>query len=153
MFEEIKAQSYFRRLKSVLSRRQALLLAIVILLLVPFPSTVVPEWRVRVVDESGRPYAGMRVSEGWKHYSLELEAGGNYETCQTDGGGYVTFPRRTFWAGLMSRVLRTAFTKAMTIMHGSVGIHADIAATGPQGYKSVEYTPGEPPPPELVLPR
>jgi hypothetical protein len=153
MFEETKTESYFRRLKSVLSRRRALLLALIILFLVPYPTTVVPEWRVRVVDEAGRPYAGMGVSQGWQHYSLELEGGGNYETRRTDGDGYVTFPKRTLWAGLLSRGFRRASTAAMSIAHGGGGIHADIAATGPQGYKSVEYTPGKPPPPELVLPR
>jgi hypothetical protein len=152
MFKEIKAEGYFHRLKPVLSRRQALLSALIILFLVPYPTTVVPEWRVRVVDEVGRPYAEMEVSQGWKNYSLELEDGENMETGRTDGDGYVTFPKRTFWAGLLSRGFRRAFTTAMSIAHGGGGIHADIATTGPQGYKSVEYMPDKPPPPELVLP-
>jgi hypothetical protein len=153
MFEEIKVEGYFRRLKSVLSRRQALFLGLVILFLIPYPTTVAPEWRARVVDGAGRPYAGMEVTQGWKHYSLELDGGVNYETRRTDGDGYVTFPKRTFWAGLLSRGFRRALTAAMAIAHGGGGIHADIAATGPQGYRSVEYRPGEPPPTELVLPR
>ncbi len=153
MFEETKTESYFRRLKSVLSRRQAILLALIILFLVSYPTTVVPKWRTKVIDEAGKPYAGMVVTQAWKNYSLELEGGENMETRRTDGDGYVTFPKRTFWAGLLSRGFRRGFTAAMTIAHGGGGIHADIAATGPQGYISVEYMPGKPPPPELMLPR
>lgn len=119
---------------------------------VPFESTVVPVWKIRVVDEAGKPYAGMGVSEGWKHYSLELEDGGHYETRWTDDAGYVEFPKRTLKLSLLSRIFRTTLTHALKLLHGSTGISADIAATGPQGHKSVEYVPGKPPPEQLVLP-
>lgn len=119
----------------------------------PVESTVVPAWKIRVVDEAGRPYAGMSVSQAWKHYSLELEGGENMESRWTDGDGYVEFPERTLRMSLLSRAFRLAFTKVKTLFHGSTGISADVAATGPQGYKSVEYVPSKSPPEQLVLPR
>lgn len=138
------------------SRRVVVVLiiaALVVLGLVyPFKSTVVPAWRIRVVDEAGRPYAGMEVSQAWKHYSLELEGGENMETRSTDASGYVEFPERTLRLSLLSRTLRTTFTRAAKLLHGSTGIHARVVATGPQDIKSVEYVPGKPPPEQLVLP-
>jgi hypothetical protein len=117
----------------------------------PFESSVVPSWKIRVVDESGKPYARMKVSQAWKHYSLELEDGENMESLWTDDAGYVEFPERTLKLSLLSRTLLTSLTYALTLLHSSTGISADVAATGPQGYKSVEYVPGKPPPKQLVL--
>lgn len=137
-------------------RRVFIVLIIAVLVLVgvvyPFESTVVPAWSIRVIDEAGRPYAGMEVSQAWKHDSLELEGGENMETRSTDASGYVEFPDRTLRLSLVSRFFRMAFTRAAKLLHGSTGIHARVAATGPQGYKSVEYVPGKPPPEQLVLP-
>jgi hypothetical protein len=131
-------------------------LTVAVLLLIgityPFESKVVPAWRIQVIDEAGKPYAGMEVSQAWKHYSLELEGGENMETRWTDASGYVEFPERTLRLSLLSRAFRMAFTRAAKLLHGSTGISADIAATGPQGYKSVEYVPGKPLPEQLVLP-
>lgn len=125
------------------ARRVSIILIIAVLVVVglayPFDSTVVPAWRIRVVDEAGRPYAGMEVSQAWKHYSLELEGGSNMETRSTDVSGYVEFPERTLKLSLLSRSLRMAFTRAAKLLHGSTGISADVSATGPQGSKSVEY--------------
>lgn len=143
-------------MSSKLSRRLFIILIIAVLVVVglayPFNSTVVPAWRIRVVDEAGSPYAGMEVSQAWKHYSLELEGGENMETRSTDASGYVEFPERTLKLSLLSRTLRMAFTRAAKLLHGSTGISADVSATGPQGSRSVEYVPGKPPPEQLVLP-
>lgn len=118
----------------------------------PFNSTVVPAWRIRVVDEAAKPNAGMEVSQAWKHYSLELEDGENMETRSTDAGGYVEFPERTLRLSVLSRTFRIAFTRAAKLLHGSTGIRARVTATGPQDIESVEYVPGTAPPEQLVLP-
>ena len=67
-----------------MKKKTALLVAFLLLLLMVcgfyrFETTVVPSWKVRLVDEQGVPYEGLRVVEYWKHYSLELEAGDNGE--------------------------------------------------------------------------
>ena len=52
------------------SRRVSFLITIVVLVvfaLVPFETTVAPEWKIRVVDESAKPVAGVPISEVWNH--------------------------------------------------------------------------------------
>jgi len=71
-------------------RRQLFLLLAAIAMggFIPFETTVVPKWKVRVIDETGGPYASTRVRQSWKHYTLETEAGENSETRWTDAEGY-----------------------------------------------------------------
>jgi hypothetical protein len=38
----------------------------------PFETTVVPEWKIQVVDESGNPVKGVVVNQGWRHHSVEI---------------------------------------------------------------------------------
>ncbi len=40
-------------------------------LLFPFETTIVPPWRVQVVDKAGTPLRGVTVTEHWSHSSLE----------------------------------------------------------------------------------
>ena len=131
-----------------------LLAAIAIGGLIPFETTVVPKWKVRVVDETGAPYASMRVRQSWKHYTLETEAGENSDTRWTDMEGYVEFPERIVNASILSRVVRSAFAGLGKLLaHGGLGIRAYIDTSGPQGYSAIDYTPGNPLPNRLVLPR
>jgi hypothetical protein len=119
----------------------------------PIETTVVPAWKLRVIDENGVPYQGLRVVESWKHYSLELEGGTNGEERWTDKDGYVEFPIRTLSMSILGRLVRTALTSIKRYMHGGTGIHAYIMATGPLGTKDINYEPNKPPPDTLVLPR
>lgn len=121
--------------------------------LIPFETTVVPTWKLRVIDEEGVPYEGLRVVEYWKHYSLELEAGQNGEERWSDRNGVVEFPRRTIRMTVLGRLFRMAITRLNRLLHGSTGIRADIMATGPKGTKTLQYEPNKPPPDTLVLPR
>jgi hypothetical protein len=121
--------------------------------LYPFETTTVPAWTLRITDEDGVPYGALRVVEYWKHYSLELDGGENGEERWTDQNGVVQFPPRKIRAGLLSRMFRTAITSLSRLMHGSVGIHAYIIATGPQGVTSIHYETDKPLPDKLVLPR
>ncbi len=45
--------------------------AMALLWLYPFKTTVVPEWRVRIVDEAGNPLRTTRVRELWQRYTIE----------------------------------------------------------------------------------
>jgi len=140
----------------IVSHAQRYKVALVLLLLIatyPLETTVVPAWRIRVVDEQARPYARLKVMQAWKHYTLELGDSENMEDRWTDNSGYVEFPARTIKVTIIGRALRIFTTFVSVVLHGSVGIHADLAAVGPNGYKSVEYVPGKSPPGQLVLPR
>jgi hypothetical protein len=125
---------------------------IALVMLYPFKTTVVPAWRLRVVDEKDSPYGGKQVRQAWKHYSIEINGTDNLDDRWTDTDGYVTFPERSIRASILRRIVFTSFSAVMTLAHGSMGIHARVAATGPKGYTSVEYIQGTPPPKRLVLP-
>ncbi len=121
--------------------------------LIPFETTVVPTWKLRVVDEEGTPYAGIKTRESWRHYSLTLLSGGDEEERWTDNRGYVEFPRRAIRMSALKRLVLTTLTAINRKLHGSTGVHAYVMAWGPMGVNDISYNPGQPPPSTLVLPR
>ena len=136
-----------------MSRRYMLIAAfLVALFVIPFPTGVVPEWKIRVSDKSGKPMTGERVRETWQHYSLEST--GHEEERLTDENGYVTFPARTIWSPLLWRIVSTGMAAASTLLHGGMGIHAWVMVIGygtSGGTRT--YEPGQPLPSEIVLAR
>lgn len=141
------------RRKRLLPRRYLLSgLACVALLLVPFPTTMVPEWRVQVINRQGHVLRGEFVRQSWTDYSLE-SCCGDMDDAWADESGYVVFPRRVIWASLLARTVKPPLAKLMTLAHGSAGVHADVTAWGRDGVAvSVRYEPGVPPPDKIVLP-
>ncbi|MGH9883404.1 MAG: hypothetical protein ACRD6N_18365 [Pyrinomonadaceae bacterium] len=101
-----------------------ILLLLLLVLIYPFQIVIVPEWNLRVVDNSDQAIAGINVTEHWQHYLLEPE--GHDEVKISGGDGSVTFPERTIRAGLLSRFFAKAsktFRKgqeARTDCHGSI---------------------------------
>ena len=47
--------------------KSLVLAGLAIVLLFPYQTTVVPEWKIRVVDDNGEPFAGARVRQQWYH--------------------------------------------------------------------------------------
>lgn len=78
-------------------------LLLLIFLLYPFQSTIVPVWRLQVVDESGERVKGIKVTEHWQHYLIE--SSGHEEARQTGEDGLVEFPRRAARAGIITRII------------------------------------------------
>lgn len=76
--------------------------AMALLLPYPFKTTVVPDWKVRIVDEAGNPMRSFRVREVWQHATIETYS--HHEDLITDGDGYVTFPKRTVLGSLLVRI-------------------------------------------------
>lgn len=132
-------------------RRIIMALPVVVMLLIPFETPIVPAWRLKVIDEDGNPYINMKVRQAWKDYTLDPGAGEHIEDRWTDENGYVFFPERTIYSSLLSRLFLPVYSNAMRLAHGGFGIHADVAATGPQGYQSLQYDPNKPLPQELLL--
>jgi hypothetical protein len=117
----------------------------------PFESTAVPEWRIRVIDETGNPFAGARVVQQWNDYSLGKGGG---EEKWANEAGEVGFPKRTVRASLTYRILRTSWAGLMKLAHGSTGIRATVWATTPKASSdAVEYKEGKPLPEVIVLQR
>jgi hypothetical protein len=152
MFDEKRQEGYFKRLAPVMTRRRALGLLLIISFLVPYPTTVVPEWKIRVIDQDGRPFVGEEVREIWQHYSLESE--GHEEERLTDEKGYVVFPERRIWSPLLWRIFSTGIAAALTLAHGSMGVSAWVMVIGYSTNGGTrDYKPGKPLPGEIVLQR
>jgi hypothetical protein len=141
-------------------KKKYLLLAglavVVAVLFFPREITVVPAWRLRVVNERGTPLKDVFVRQSWKHYSYELDAGENLEDAWTDENGYITFPERTIKVSLIKQAIAPLIVDRMLQEHASFGASAAIMAWGDKGGEgdasSVEYEPGKPLPEQLVLP-
>jgi hypothetical protein len=130
-----------------------LISGVIILLIYPFQSTVVPAWQLKVVDLTGSACSAMQVNEGWGHYSLELQPTTGGEYLFTDQSGYVSFPERRTRASLIRRMVMPVITRIMVIAHGSTGIHAYVFASGMKNGTSLNYEPGKPMPDKIVVER
>lgn len=121
-----------------------------VLLLYPFETTVVPEWKVRVVDESGNSMIGMAVKEGWEHSSIESHR--HEQDLTTDNEGRVTFPRRTIRANLL---WRTGGAAVVTVIpHQQSGPHFFLDVQGPYStLTGTDYLPNDPLPGTIVVRR
>lgn len=117
--------------------------------LFPFETVVVPEWRVRVVDEAGTPLRNAGVREVWKHYSVESRS--HEQDLFTDDDGYVAFPQRTIRAPLATRIAGLAISKIT--LHGSSGPRGQLIILAPDydTWTGGSYVPGLPLPGELVV--
>ena len=153
MSEREEQDGHLRRVRGALAarpRRYALLLLLAVTLLVPYPTTVVPEWRVRVVDRRGDPMAREPVREIWQHYSLESAS--HEEELLTDANGYVVFPERKIWMPLLPRVLFTSCAAASILAHGSMGVSAWVMAPNHSlSCLTCVYKPGKPLPAEIRI--
>ena len=129
-----------------------MILFLILILLLPFPTTVVPEWRLRVIDYNDQPFVGEEVMEIWQHYSLESD--GHSEVRRTDESGYVVFPRRKIWSPLLLRIVSTSLAAVLTLAHGSMGVNAWVMVIGYSTNGGTrDYKPGKPLPSEIVLKR
>src|SRR5438876_3234870 len=155
-----------RRLKQVLPFRQlmmnvikqrkwivtgAFIACLVVLLFYPFETTVVPEWKLRVVDQTGQPLRGNRVRESWYHYALGTQS--LEEELLSAGDGYVQFPRRAIRTNLITWAVK--FLMRVPNVHSSYGPSASVYYMGDYPLVSDEpwYEPGRPLAKEIVVRR
>ena len=102
--------------------------AIVIALCIPFESTCVPEWKIKVIDLNQSPEPARPIRETWNDYTLDISAVNDHEdTRTTNENGIVLFPERTTRASLLFRLFaRTLDLFKPLIRHSSAGIHASV---------------------------
>lgn len=104
-------------------KRWLVIVMVIVLLLIPFPTEMVPEWKLRVVDREGNALAGVQIEEAWTNYSYFGQHA--YELRRSDKSGEVIFPRRMLWAGAIQRVSGIVISNVMIIAHGSKGLSID----------------------------
>ena len=126
-----------------------LILLSAFVVLYPFKVTVVPSWRIQVVDTSGNPVPNMGIRQEWQHYSIEKD--GHWEDSITDENGYATFPERTARASLLQRMF-IALTNAPWVLHASWGSHSYIIVlAGPDYLNDAASFNGTGSPPSRVV--
>lgn len=111
---------------SEFNRRRIIIVAVVIavfLFFVPFPTELVPEWKVRVVDEQNRPLRKVNVEQSWTNYTFG-ESG--FDNKYTDENGFVVFPPRLLRTGAFSRVVYPPLAALTLLAHGSTGTDAHV---------------------------
>jgi hypothetical protein len=128
-------------------------LVLLLLLLYPFQITVVSRWRLHVVDETGAPLRGAKVTEHWRHYLFESED--HQALLRSDQGGLVEFPERAIRAGIASRFIRRLFKLPWGGVAAKYEPGASVVVWGNSGYGTAVavYNPDAPPTTEVVVPR
>ena len=127
--------------------------ALIVILLFPFQTTIVPDWPLTVIDVWGQPLCGIEVEQVWQHYALETE--GNYDYQTTNDLGQVFFPARTKWATLAFYLFGIVRNTAECPIDASYGPSANIYAKqeSEEGLirGSAHYWPGKTPPKYITL--
>jgi len=129
------------------------LLFLLLVLIFPFQSTIVPRWRLHVVDETGTQIAGINVTEHWQHYLLESE--GHEELRRTDESGVADFPARTIRAGIASRLIRKVVSFAREGDHARYDPYASMVVWGSRDHETAVtvYQPDTAPQVDIVVHR
>jgi hypothetical protein len=117
--------------------------------LYPWKSMVVPQWTVRIVDQSGTPLRHTGVREIWQHYDVESK--GHEQDLLTDGEGYVTFPERWVRGPLAVRIGRRIISSL--VPHRGAGPDAFVVVLAPE-YDTLSNNsalPGQPVPTQIIV--
>lgn len=99
---------------------------IVVVLLIPFRTTIVPEWEIQVVDLNGEPVAKAPVKQEWSNSEI---LGTASQTLESDENGKVVFPTRYFFAPLLVRGLLKGleYINNAAMPHGSrIGVYSRV---------------------------
>jgi hypothetical protein len=105
-------------------RRRKWLVFVAILMLVPFPTQMVPAWEIRFMDKEGNALPGRVVQQRWKSYTY-FAAGGFDQRC-TDEQGSVRFPPRKLWSSIVGRIISPVIASALSLAHGSQGTDSNV---------------------------
>lgn len=135
-----------------MTKKKATIILLAIVLLVPFPTQVVPEWTLVVVDQDNAPYQDLLVRQYCYSYTLDVDACTVNYDLRTNKSGVVTFPRRVIILPLILRIVFSARSLLRLIPHGSLGTTVYWSATGPQGFKTLDYSDDLDSPTRFILP-
>lgn len=105
-----------------------ILLIIFVLSLTPFPTQMIPEWKIQVVDEQNQPLSNVKLRQSWENYTYFFVEG-NQEMI-SDKDGFVNFPPKYLWASFFSRIAFPPLASLSKLAHGSAGTSAYVMTTG-----------------------
>lgn len=123
-----------------MSARLIIIVIVLAVLFIPFPTVIVPKWKVQVADINGNICENREVAETWAHYSIYI-GGGNFQTenRRTNNEGYVEFPERNVWAPIIWRAIGSIIANILTLAHGGAGPDASIWTTGLKEKAWIDY--------------
>lgn len=110
-------------MKSKFPLRIIIIAAIVLILLFPYKTVIVPEWKSKVIDENGNTLSEVRFRQNWHNYTYDIQGA---EFSETDEAGFIKFDERAFRLPLIYRVPRAFFAYLLLLAHGSVGNSVSI---------------------------
>lgn len=130
----------------------AALLLLLLVLVYPFKTTIVPEWDLKVVDEKGAPARDVNITEHWQHYLLESSSHEDVRRAGADGS--VSFPARSIRASLIRRAWATLSRIKQDGWHAKRMPAASIVVWGNKDYATtVEvYNPSDLPRSHVIVP-
>jgi hypothetical protein len=138
------------RFRIVLVVASALLL---VALLYPFETTIVPQWTLRVIDEAGTPIREINVTEHWQNYLLE--SAGHEEVQITNPDGSVTFGARAIRASVLRRSFARITNLGKHSPEGRAVLYGAVVVWGSKSYETTVavYQGGEVPQTEVRVQR
>jgi len=125
------------------------LIPLLLVLIYPFQTTIVPSWRFLVVDDYGSPVRAMNVTEHWRHYLLESE--GHEEITRTEDDGHVNFPARTIRASLLRRMIARINKAASSSGQARTDASGSVVLWGSKEYETTVAIYNEPNPPQSEI--
>ena len=117
--------------------------------LYPFKDTVVPAWRVQVVDTSGNPVPKVAIRQVWRNYSTEQND--SEADSVTDESGYAVFPERRERACVLQRLF-VGLNNVPNLAHAGWGPHSYVLVrAGPEYQTGMCSFDGKGQPPSRVV--
>ena len=105
-----------------------------------------------MTSPEGTPVADVWVRQAWKHYSLEVAGGENFDERWSDKDGYVVFPRKSITKGLLHRILLIGLTGLLSLAHGGTGASGSVwAVTDKCSSEFLHYEASKPLPDTVLL--
>ena len=93
-----------RKIFTVISLSLGLIFSVVAVLLYPYESGAIPEWRIQVIDSKGHPVANVTAHQEWLD---PIEEGSTLaDGKSTDSLGVVAFPKRVLHSRLIFGLAR-----------------------------------------------
>ena len=114
--------------------RNIIIVVLILVLFIPFYQfTIVPEWELIFIKESGTPIRSIRIDQIWKDYSLEFWSDGenSARSLESDSDGYIKLPARTIRVsvfGIVSSKIRNFIMQINP--HASFGSHSYVICRG-----------------------
>ena len=95
-----------------------LILFLLVIVLTPYKTVSVPEWKLRVIRPDGQPVPEIEVIQDWSDYEI---LGEKRDIRVSDTEGFVTFSEKTFWSPLAFRTVLYFLDsiKAVAMPHGT----------------------------------